>query len=333
MADNDDRNIPVLEATEEGVVKSQAINEQVKQIYQTLHYLEGRVGPTVVRDDLGIMGSLSLEERDEVPPLSEEGEAVLYLDADGQVKVSQDGGAFSPLALVSPSSFTTIRSVDGVQEAYDPLSYYDVVDDFGPISTNFAGVTAFIANFAGTGSLTAADYGAGHPGTVELRTGGTINSRAAISHAAAAAGTNMDSSGFRRLQWVVFLTVAALTNCTLSLGLGGDPATTNLGNEAIYFQVVNGGNWQCVTKTGGVATTTDSGVASSNDWFKLEVVRVEAGQIDFYINDVLVASNVTNIPLGQSVAPVASVVNTAAASKIITVDYYRLIGTTIGSRF
>jgi hypothetical protein len=74
----------------------------------------------------------------------------------------------------------------------------------------------------------------------------------------------------------------------------GDPAA------GIFFKHNDdvSANWQVVTRNASTSTTTTTTVAVTADqWYKLRfIVNAAGSQVDFYIDDVLVASHTTNIP-------------------------------------
>lgn len=80
--------------------------------------------------------------------------------------------------------------------------------------------------------------------------------------------------------------------------------------EFIGFQKQAGSaNWFCCTRTGGVQTTTDSGVAASTatatkdrlrvEWHGATVADNATRAVRFYVNGTLVATHTTNLPLNK----------------------------------
>ena len=65
-----------------------------------------------------------------------------------------------------------------------------------------------------------------------------------------------------------------------------------------YTHSVNGGRWEAVTRDADVETATDTGVPATTgamQHFRVDV-NATGTLVEFYIDDVLVASNATNIP-------------------------------------
>lgn len=115
---------------------------------------------------------------------------------------------------------------------------------------------------------------------------------------------------------------------TARVGIGD---TTGTGDEANGFYFEYDGtaagtiNWSCKTASASTRTTTGSGIAvNAGQWYKLAAVANSAGSnVDFYIDNVCVASHTTNIPtLGM--APFIRIYSNATnvAVKNMDVDYY-----------
>ena len=66
-----------------------------------------------------------------------------------------------------------------------------------------------------------------------------------------------------------------------------------------YNDAENGGRWQAITDDGG-ETSTDTGIlVEAFRWYKLSfVVNADGTEVQFFINDILVATNTTNLPTG-----------------------------------
>ena len=77
------------------------------------------------------------------------------------------------------------------------------------------------------------------------------------------------------------------------------PNTLNNGVGFEYQDDENGGRWQAITHD-GTETSTDTGVTFAvSTWYKMEFIINAAGtSVEFFIDDVSVATNTTNIPTG-----------------------------------
>ncbi len=140
-----------------------------------------------------------------------------------------------------------------------------------------------------------------HPGVVSMTTGTTAVGRVFfISNAFGSyhIGANLTRIG----TWMrTGPTLSdAVNRYTLRNGLFNitlpNVITTAAGFE--YQDDQNGGRWQAITHD-GVETSTDTGVLVAADtWYKMEVEINAAGtSATFFIDDVLVATNVANIPV------------------------------------
>lgn len=93
-----------------------------------------------------------------------------------------------------------------------------------------------------------------------------------------------------------------------------------------YTDNVNSGKFEAVTRLTSSETATDTGVTfAAATWYKFEIrIPAAADEVEFYINDSLVATNTTNLPANTSVGLlVASMQKTAGTtSRQLQVDAY-----------
>lgn len=102
-------------------------------------------------------------------------------------------------------------------------------------------------------------------------------------------------------------------------------STPGAGQDVAAFRFATdvdvGATWRAVTHdgSGNPPTVTDTGVpiaVTTN--YRGRVVRLASGNVDFYLNDVLVATHTTRLPAGASISNwVTSVTTLAAAAKAI----------------
>jgi hypothetical protein len=82
-----------------------------------------------------------------------------------------------------------------------------------------------------------------------------------------------------------------------------DGVATGITNNEVDFRYsdnVNGGRWQCVTRSGGTDNANlDSGITvTALTWYKLvATVNANASSVEFRINGALVVTSTTHIPL------------------------------------
>jgi hypothetical protein len=102
----------------------------------------------------------------------------------------------------------------------------------------------------------------------------------------------------------------SLERYRISLGFGNIGTNANDTN-GIFFTYDEGGtqngtsaspNWQCVTSVSSVRTLTVTSIpASTSAWQKFGIeINATATSVEFYIDNVLVATHITNIPTGTS---------------------------------
>lgn len=88
-----------------------------------------------------------------------------------------------------------------------------------------------------------------------------------------------------------------------------------------YIDNVNSGRFQCKTTASSTTTNNNSGITADTNWhyFKI-VVNAAATSIEFYIDNVLVATNTTNIPTAN-VYPCIYLLNNGTASDTASVRF------------
>ena len=115
--------------------------------------------------------------------------------------------------------------------------------------------------------------------------------------------------------------------------LVGSSFTTILNNIAIvydeggvYLNANASPNFKCITRAGSTATTTVTSIAvTAGQWYKLRIViNANASSVEFYIDNVLVATHNTNIPLTTTAMYVANGIAkaTGTAARSMQTDYF-----------
>lgn len=98
--------------------------------------------------------------------------------------------------------------------------------------------------------------------------------------------------------------------------------------NGIYFEKLDADtNWFCVTRSGGVQTRTDSGVAIDTNFNNFTMTRNSSGAL-FSLNNTTVCTHTTNIT-ATFLNPAVVITNSAAAAKTIDIDYFQIILTGI----
>lgn len=204
------------------------------------------------------------------------------------------------------------------QAGYLYNSQVYIQDDFIFGTTSDGSVGSLGFNISGT--LTAGPLVANRPGILTVSTG-------AVSGTIARLNTFGGQTRYDVLNvttWVfnvVTNDINTIVRAGNSSSWGTDPPT-----DGAYFERLDTDtNWYCVTRAGSVsATRIDTGIASSTTYRKFTVVT-SASQVLFYIDNVLVGTQTTNIPsAGTTIVPGIHIKNSAAASKSINIDYFEL---------
>lgn len=112
-------------------------------------------------------------------------------------------------------------------------------------------------------------------------------------------------------------------NTTFRFG-ASNPVQNNPPTNGIYFEKLDADtNWFCVTRSGGVQTRTDSTIAIDTNYHTFTYTRTSTGVVFSYDNTAVCGTHTTNIPT-TFIDPVVYIINSAAASKTSTIDYFQM---------
>ena len=174
-------------------------------------------------------------------------------------------------------------------------------DDF--LAATTAGKLGWVVTASGTGaSGQLGTYGVNGTeralGVIQLDTGTTATGRATLNRS-----VNQIQVGYCDFEQVWRLAVEELsTSVERFLITFGFIDNTGVGdhNDGVYFRYrddLNNGQWQCVSREGGIETVVNTSVAVNTNFniFRIEI-NATGSQALFYINDVLVGTILTNIP-------------------------------------
>jgi hypothetical protein len=211
--------------------------------------------------------------------------------------------------------------------------YFCAIEDF---VASVIGATDFSSTASGTGAATSlgvATY-TNRVGVVSNSTGTTATGRCTmISNA-----TGISLGGANKIN--VFdsgTTLSAIsdgTNTYTALVGYFDSTGGSVQTDAAMFRYThteNGGNWSCVTRTGGVETSTSAGIAptfGTGVFQALRIVNNDSTNCQFYVDGTLVATNTTNIPLGAATMGAGSAIFKAVGTTAILIytDWISLTG-------
>lgn len=111
------------------------------------------------------------------------------------------------------------------------------------------------------------------------------------------------------------------------IGIGAGMAVAGELANWIGFRQPGVGNWEAVTRAGGVETVIATGIAASNAVWRdfTFIVNQDHTRVDFYVNNLLIGSSTTNIPTGLLVSAFQAGTNTGgAANESLQGDFYYL---------
>lgn len=112
--------------------------------------------------------------------------------------------------------------------------------------------------------------------------------------------------------------LSAITQSLVNIGIQLD--ATNL-IDFQYSAAGAGVNWFARTMSGGVTTSTDTGIAGDTSFHKFEIIAASTTRVIFKIDDAIVATNTTNIPLGIQHLRMRQESTLVATSRTLSIDY------------
>lgn len=140
-------------------------------------------------------------------------------------------------------------------------------------------------------------------GSVQLQTGTTAAGYAEIYKGVAAMTAGNGQYLRARMRVALETLGTGVERYTTYVGFGDNTGAGDM-TDGCYFRYndnVNSGRWEAVTAAAGVRTATNTGITAVTTFSIFEVRINSAGtSVEFYIDDVLVATNTTNIPTGAN---------------------------------
>lgn len=175
------------------------------------------------------------------------------------------------------------------------------------------------------GSMQNANAEANHPGIVTRRSGTTANQVASLYMGAATTRTDIQLQNLDETTFIV-APVASNTDHTVRVGLLADNAGNPPTNGAYFERLAADTNWFRVTRSGGVQTRTDTGVAYGTSWRKLRI-RKNGANIEFYIDGTLNGTHTTNVPAGTTgLSFGVQVIPTTTTARDFKIDFFEYKG-------
>lgn len=185
---------------------------------------------------------------------------------------------------------------------------------------------------AGASTITQINSEAGHPGVVRLGTGTTSGNEVMLYK-----GSDTNFGWVRGDEILEFEVVARLVSTAtagfqigFSENFGGMAFTGTSVSNIICFMFDTAGaltdtTIHCITRVAdGTATNTDSNVAPSG-WQVFKILQTTVGTIQFFIDDVLVATHNTTVPSSQAMNCGVAVITRTASFREIDIDFVHFI--------
>lgn len=240
------------------------------------------------------------------------------LTADSDIDVTNDELPYADVSGNDNNTITPTQLLWEVPIRRHPLVYEEFMNVPATALTTYWNGVGYLTVNGASASIIGIGTTEDHPGVAAVRTGTATTGRAALM------GSNVGVE-FGGGEWH-FLSVCQITtagdvtnNYTVRFGFGDNDAGEP--TDGAYFRYnynVNGGEWEAVTRAGGVETgsATDTNVAlDTANYVKFEIiVNAGATSVDFLINGSTVATNTTNIPTAGTGILACSIIKSAGAS-------------------
>ncbi len=209
----------------------------------------------------------------------------------------------------------------GVFPTFGRLGRLEVIENFTRVDDGLSGVAAVVSGTVA--SVVDFTTAAGRAGVAQLTTGTDTTGRAAVISGVSA--FQYSAAARYRLRGDIRLTGVSDGTDTFVARLGFLDSPSAEPTDGVYFRYthsVNSGKWECVTRVAGVETATDSGVAAvgSSSFTVFEIQITASSSAAFYIDGVLVQTNVTNIPSGANRSGYGLTIIKSAGTNARTVD-------------
>lgn len=210
----------------------------------------------------------------------------------------------------------------------DPMYQGDYTEEFISLSLETGELGVLGWSISGTGAVIVLPGESLHPGLIQIQSPGAAGTQR-IYLGGIAAETILLPTDVSRMTALVRMPVAQAA-IKFRFGLENDFAVNGAGiTDGIYFEYsdARGANWFAVNRLAAVETATDSLIPMVvNDWFKLELFKLDDDDWDFYINDEIIAESITNLPNAVNMNIGFACETTAAAVKDFDIDYFRFQG-------
>lgn len=206
----------------------------------------------------------------------------------------------------------------------NPSTDLNLVDDFlGGVNT-----TGNLGQLGWTftnGTYTAVTGVTNHPGIFNLSQNNVV-ARLRLGGNSSDTGVSFSTADNYDMNFVVRPNGGSVANTIKRIGMM-DNASGSPPSNGIYFEystTAGDTTWQCVTRSGGTQTRTNSTITvASGTWANLRVKK-NGSNVDFYVNGTLRCTNTTNIPTTIVVPVIQQQDTVTTANNDIDVDLFSL---------
>jgi hypothetical protein len=185
--------------------------------------------------------------------------------------------------------------------SYGTLRRVSISDDFGQYWT---GPLLEEQNGSGGAATQYTSAPPGRVGVVQLSTSTGATNYCGLIHAG-----NLRLDGARhRLRWDAYIPDASDGSQTFTARVGFIDSSSAESTDGVFFRYAHGtysGQWQCVTRSNGTETVSDSGIAGAGgaEFQSLEIkiaeLAADSYRASFNVDGALVATHTANVPYGS----------------------------------
>lgn len=164
----------------------------------------------------------------------------------------------------------------------------------------------------------------GSGGSLSLRAGGVIRVRATANNNYELYQNDLgdsDVAHYARCQWRFKKSATAMQG---EIGFMGESPYSTTDWICIMYDSALGSNWRCQTAADSVVTTTDTGIASDNNYHDA-IIECAPGAVRFYLDGVYMATHTTNIS-SRRLQLYCYVVSKTGAARDVLIDFVELSG-------
>lgn len=207
---------------------------------------------------------------------------------------------------------------------YNPSTDVSLSDDFLG-GTNATGDLGQLGWTQTNATVAAVNGVASHPGIFNISQAAVI-ARLRLGGNSSDTGVSINPSNDYDMTWIVRPNGGSVANTIKRLGMMNN-ASSNPPTDGIYFEystTAGDTTWQCVTRSGGVQTRTNStiGVASGT-WANLRMRR-NGTNVEFFVNGTLRCTNSTNVPTAILIPTLQQQDTAATAGNDLDLDLFSL---------